>query len=608
MNYIGYLLKNYKRFSNRIYLQIFSFLRQSGFYLFVISLIFFTQINWAKTSHKGFFDIELRLFLGFILGVTLTYGMIQVVKKVVLKNRQEVLDQISVALSPGTLFIFSSKYIVFLYLTPLLCLLAFFILYLKDRFFAFFSKFLGVVSYTLFFAGGIGILYSAFCAFTAGKFTLIDYGKYTNMIWNCGHGNLFRVLMDNSYLCTHLSFTLILLGPLFYIWDHPFLLSFVQWFFAMSGFAILWRIAVKNRVNWIITGSFLLVATINPLTQQVLLSEFHGTGVYFILFPMLYYFLLYNKELVIIPLLLLYGVREDSAFIALPIVLYFAVKDRWKWGYFWSALSLFYGFFACSFLFKWINGIPLYKRRPGIKAKYLINNLKNIHYFPRLKRFFWIYFPTMPFLKKAWLPLLVFPSVGIIQTLFSPYQTQAELRHHYPTPIIVCLMIGLLHAIIHYNYAGKFKSAFRITLFSLFLITVGIVSYHLKGFLPGGNFTKYYTKINTKGLATLKAVKHIPKKGILLCTSRLAGFCANRADLIDWQQYYEKKHVPDIIFFQIKEVRGRRGDVIRSLLKKGKFGVKYFDGLNVVMIRGYSTDLNKEIFNFKKYRHSTCIK
>jgi hypothetical protein len=57
---------------------------------------------------------------------------------------------------------------------------------------------------------------------TWGKFQLVDYGLYVNLIWNTAHGRPFRLLVDESYLTRHLSFTLALLAPFFWIWDHPF--------------------------------------------------------------------------------------------------------------------------------------------------------------------------------------------------------------------------------------------------------------------------------------------------------------------------------------------------------------------------------------------------
>ncbi len=75
---------------------------------------------------------------------------------------------------------------------------------------------LGIIIYI------IGFHHAGFCAFTWEKFSMFDYGVYMNMIWNSGTGDFFRCLIDRSYLVTHLSFTLALLGPFVHLTENPF--------------------------------------------------------------------------------------------------------------------------------------------------------------------------------------------------------------------------------------------------------------------------------------------------------------------------------------------------------------------------------------------------
>ena len=581
---------------------ISDFTKRCGVYLCVVSFIFYTQINWLRQAGKGIYDLEVRLFLGFLVGITLAYSLNLLFEKFIFFNDKVALSNMSAVFSPGALFIFCSRYPQFFYIIPALSLLAFILIYKKYSILGKLNKFLGMIAYILTFLSGIGILYSAFCAFSAGRFSLVDYGKYTNMLWNSAHGHFFRELMDYSYLGTHLSFTLLLLSPLFYIWDHPFLLSFTQWILAMCGFMVLGWIAKRENVNGTLIGSFLLVSILNPFTQQVLLCEFHGTSLYFILIPIIYYFLLYNKNMVFIPIILLYGVREDSAFVIFPMLLYFSIKDRWKMGYFWAALSVFYGLFASFVFFKWINNYSILKRRSSLKIWYLKNCFFNGSYFSRLKHYLWLYIPIFPFLVKSWIPLLVFPSAGILMAFLSPYPPQWSLRYHYPAPIIVCLIVGLLHALIQSTKNGFFNSKIKITLFSLLLITSAIVSHHVRGFIPGGHMKKYYTKIDHKGIKILKASQQIPKRGILVCSSKLAAFCANRLNLITWNQFYHHRHNPDIIFFEITKLNSFQRKTIHKILKERIFGVKYNDGSCAILVKGYSSQMNDDILKLLDHK------
>ena len=85
------------------------------------------------------------------------------------------------------------------------------------------------------------LLYSAMCAFSWKNFLMMDYGAYTNFLYNLAHGDGFRFLHEHNYLKTHLSFSFILLTPLVHLWASPLLLIVVQWLFLVGGATFLWR-------------------------------------------------------------------------------------------------------------------------------------------------------------------------------------------------------------------------------------------------------------------------------------------------------------------------------------------------------------------------------
>lgn len=94
-------------------------LEKMGIYIFCISLLMFTQINWAKNKHS-YDDIELRIFFAVVLGFGLSILISDTLKKIISKsdnrNIEDVLAKISFSLSPGFLFLFASNNILFLYL------------------------------------------------------------------------------------------------------------------------------------------------------------------------------------------------------------------------------------------------------------------------------------------------------------------------------------------------------------------------------------------------------------------------------------------------------------------------------------------------------------
>ena len=101
------------------------FIEQAGIHIFFISLILFTQIKWIKKYSK-YTQLEARLFAVFIIGMIISLGIIELIKKMAVrtgKDHDTLLKNISIALSPGIFFIFASANKVFLIIGLVLCAL-----------------------------------------------------------------------------------------------------------------------------------------------------------------------------------------------------------------------------------------------------------------------------------------------------------------------------------------------------------------------------------------------------------------------------------------------------------------------------------------------------
>lgn len=89
--------------------RIKQFIEQTGIYIFFISIMLATQIRWVKKYHNEHInEIGLRLFLGFLGGMLLSFGIIELIKKICRKfnkDHETFLANLSIALSPGMLFI-----------------------------------------------------------------------------------------------------------------------------------------------------------------------------------------------------------------------------------------------------------------------------------------------------------------------------------------------------------------------------------------------------------------------------------------------------------------------------------------------------------------------
>lgn len=464
----------------------------------------------------------------------------------------------------------------------------------------------GTMALLLLFAFiSLHLLYSAWCAFTWSKFTLFDYGVYTNMIWNSGHADWFRVLVDDSYLSTHLSFSLALLGGFFYLWDNPFLLSLVQWLMMVSGALILVFVLNKSKSPLWATASVIVFLAGYKYTQGVLLSEFHTVGAYMLLLPWLYYACLYAKRTSWIPLVLILGVREDAFLFVLPMLLYFAVRDRWKGGYILFAVALCYGMLALSVLYPAINGYSLLARRTrdmsGMRGAFFAGKSGIC----RAQGILWTLLPVLCFAGRRMLPVLVFPSIAVAQCLLSGYATQQSMGSHYGGPVIICLAVGITEVIRTLDLDKKKSNRKMLALRLALLLTVTITFHLREGFiLFGGQDYHVYASPSLTGRLALKIAKTLPKEGILVVENSLSGMCANRADLLTLEKYNTNRYAVDVIFGHASNLINDRDGYWMNEIKNGNFGIRYYDGIFMVIERGY--DLTKNDGVIKKIAANFC--
>jgi uncharacterized membrane protein len=451
-----------------------------------------------------------------------------------------------------------------------------------------------------------GLLFSAYSAFSWRKFALLDYGIYTNMIWNCGHGNPFRVLMDGSYLRAHLSFTLALLGPLFRVWDHPFLLSFVQWCMQVAGALIVWRTARRRGVSPELAAAILLFYVGYPFTQTVLLCEFHGVSLYMVLIPWLYYCLCFRKPFAWVPLLLVLGAREDAFLAVVPMLFYFALKDRCRLSLAMLLVSIGYAVLATTVLYEAINGVSLFRARGGWMPGSASQAVSGGSAEGRLRALLWVVLPILPFMRRGRISIPALVTVPLAAAMLSRSSYQHSLRVHYPAAVMACMVVAMVEAAAPPRRAAQSAHGRRAFVMAVYLLVVTLVSHRDRGFLPWGGMNELaYSRWNPAASAAVRAARSVPPDGALICEDRMTPFCANRSKMITWKRYRPKRHRYDFIFMRMPEFfRGRRAEH-RQRLMSGEFGVRYFDGVYVVLERGAGTQRNDKVVQCMRRMAST---
>lgn len=442
----------------------------------------------------------------------------------------------------------------------------------------------------------VALLYSSYCAFVNFMFgTSGDYIRYTNMIWNSGHGDWFRFgARQYTYLATHLAFSLALLGPLFRIVDHPFLLSAVQWAMITAGGLILVWVGRRRDVPTYQLLAVLVFWFGYPFTQSVQLCEFHSTSVYMLLLPALYAALCFRRGVLWLLIPLLLGLREEAGIYAIPLLAYVAYRERWRAGWLWSALCAAYVVFAVLYLFPAINGASLLAHRHEVfHEEPLTQWIVFEHWRPRFVALGWALLPVTILWRRGWRTILAFVTLPLMTNLFSSWRYQYTLDIHYPANVMACLAIAIVEIWSQKDDAPSLHRAGK-RWASSFLVAATLFAHRVNGYVWTARHDNggVYWRMNQEGMHGLKVARTmIPMKGVLTAERRLGAFVANRADLTYHSLVSpdEPRKVPvDLAFSKVSQLSAPYWNALRS----NQWGVIYFDLKYVVLGRHAPTDQN----------------
>jgi len=277
-----------------------------------------------------------------------------------------------------------------------------------------------------------------------------DLAIINNVFFNSLHGNWFwSSIQGHSYLGDHFTPILILLLPIYYLWQSPELLLILQSLFLGLAAWPIYKIAQiklgQNLAFWIS-----LLWLINPLVHNINLYEFHFISFLpFFLLMAFYYYLRKNLLLFFIFIFLSLLVREDIAFIILILSLIILFNRRYKIFIILFFTSLIYLIISSqitsSFLFyyyySWLGNASL-----GQALGHLVTytNLEMLIGF--LLPFLFI-----PLLKPKWLLLALVP---LGQIVFSAAGGGAQVwQMHYGALFLPALVIAFIFS---FNKANNF--------------------------------------------------------------------------------------------------------------------------------------------------------
>jgi uncharacterized membrane protein/uncharacterized membrane protein YbhN (UPF0104 family) len=196
--------------------------------------------------------------------------------------------------------------------------------------------------YTFYFSATSFLRYDNFYT---GRF---DLGNMVQTVWNTAHGRIFQFTNPNgteviSRLAFHADFLLILLTPLYMIWQDPRMLLFLQTLILASGAFFVFLIAKNVLKNKIIALTFAFIYLINPSIQRTNLYDFHAVTLATTFLLGTYYFYYKKKYLLFI---------------------LFAILSAFAKEHIWLIIALF-GIFLCFQQRKWILGSIIFLTSAG---------------------------------------------------------------------------------------------------------------------------------------------------------------------------------------------------------------------------------------------------
>ena len=167
--------------------------------------------------------------------------------------------------------------------------------------------------------------------FYTGRF---DLGNMDQTVWNTIHGRIFQITDSNgteitSRLAFHADFILILLSPLYLIWESPKMLIFIQTLVLSLGAVFVYLISKEVLKNKNISLVFALYFLINPAVNFTNLYDFHPVTLATTFLLGAFYFLIKRKHFWMTIFLLLAGISKEQVWIIVFLFgLYIIFKQK----------------------------------------------------------------------------------------------------------------------------------------------------------------------------------------------------------------------------------------------------------------------------------------
>lgn len=483
------------------------------------------------------------------------------------------------------------------------------------------------------------IVFSLICIRNLNLFHLHnrDMGLFDNILWNTSQGRWFmstvsEFRLENS-LTRHFWPIFFLLIPLYWIWNNvQALLIFQTIAVASTALPLFWLAREKTKNGFLslaIGAGFLL----HPLIHEAQIFDFHTEAIIAPLIVYCFYFLYHNRLWpYFICLLLMFMCKEDTFLYAIIFgiyALFFPGKRRT--GIVTIIIGLIFGIVVMKFIFPFV--------RKDLASQYLFLDryqwlgnsiseimstmitrplyvLKNICTPDRLRTLLLLFTPV------AFLPLaagcaflLIIPATA--EMLLSSFRPQYELVGHYSLVVLPFIYIATIFGaakILHWPFLGSRRAkagAIGIYLIVVHLLYTFFMGYTEEATVTGASPLNRNFKITQYQYDKHTQIGHdlinkIPFDAAVASQCCMMPLLTHRQDIylyrgsnihpfgdIDIDYILLDLHNSCFPFFP----RSPQEEILQ-LLHNNTYGVMAFTDGWVLLKKGYSSQQNKEVFNY----------
>lgn len=285
-----------------------------------------------------------------------------------------------------------------------------------------------------------------------------DFGLYDQGIWLLSRfHNPFVTLMGRNLFGDHTSFVLLLLVPLYWIFNSSSTLFIVQALVIVAGGVPVFLYARKRLESEAMATVFVGAYLLHPATVWTALENFHPDAFLGLFVATAMYAALERKwRVYLVACVLALSVKEDVALVLVPLGIWVTFRQHRKIGLFTILISSWYMLIAIFGIQRGINGVTFQNswRIPfggplGVLRTALTDPQALLSHLWSDSRPYYLLQLVLP----VAMGFVVFPEVAAIAgvvvfvNILSSFWYQYHIQYHYSFVIVPVLVMGTVYAL-----------------------------------------------------------------------------------------------------------------------------------------------------------------